>query len=102
MGADHTAEMWINQEKPVRQDLPELLPPTVLYALIRRLPAVDATVAVKCLRAVRPTLASAVGRLECNAYALRLVVVGDSEMRKFDVRGRFFMNLASHGDPVPK
>ena len=76
-GANHTAKMRINQEKSVRQDLPELLPPIVLHIVIRGLPAVNATVAMKGLRAVWPALASGVGRLEGDAYAQRLVVVGD-------------------------
>lgn len=92
--------MWISQKESVSQELSELLPPNVLLTVIRGLTADDAAVAMKCLRTVWPTLASAIGRLDCDAYALRLVVVGDLEMREFDVRGRFLVELASHGTPA--
>ena len=97
--ADHTPEMLIAHEEPVCQELPEFLPPDILDIFIRGLPIVDATVAKNCLRAVRPTFAPGISCLDCDADAQRLVVVGDLEIREFDVRGRFYVSLASHGGP---
>ena len=100
--ADHTPEMLIVHEEPVCQEFPEFLPPDVLHILIRGLPAVDATVAMKSLRAVRPTLASGISCLDCDADAQRLLEVGDLEVRELDVRGRFYVSFASHGGPSPE
>lgn len=94
--------MRITHEEPVCQELPELLPPGVLHIFIRGLPDVDATVTMKIRRAVRPTVAPAIGGLDCDADAQRHVIVSDLKMREFDVRRWFPVSLASHGGPSPE
>ena len=94
--------MWINQEELVYEELPELLPPGVLCHLIRGLPLVDATVAVKFLQAVWPPIASAIGRPNCDAHALWQVVIDESKVREVDVGGWCFATLAYHGGPNPE
>lgn len=71
----------------------------MLYIVIGGLQAADATVTVERLRGVRPTFASGIGYLDCDACAGRLVVVGDLKAGELDVGRRFFVSLASHGAP---
>lgn len=88
--------MSVNQEETVCQELPKLLLPIVLCILIRGQTAEDATVIVNTLRGVWPTPASGIGRLDCDAYAVRLFIISDPEIREFDVGWRLLVNIASH------